>query len=94
MAEKQACPLPKDLRYWFAYANLLGMSNRTRTYLLIEERLGRSLGRYVAAARRNDKSWNAIAREIHEKTQVAVTSETLRTWFYDDVRVPAASETA
>lgn len=59
------------------------MPNRTRTYLLVEERLGKSLARTVSAARRNGKSWNAIARDLHEQTQVAVTSETLRLWFYD-----------
>ncbi len=59
------------------------MANRTRTYLLVEERLGKSLSRYVSAARRNKKSWNAIARDLHEQTQVAVTSETLRLWFFD-----------
>ncbi|CAI9417162.1 hypothetical protein [Nocardioides sp. T2.26MG-1] len=61
------------------------MANKTRTYLLVEERLGKSLSRYVTAARRQTpkRSWNAIARELHEKTQVAVTSETVRLWFYE-----------
>lgn len=75
--------MPNLLRKFLAYAKVLVMSNRTRTYLLVEERLGKSLSRYVSAARRNKKSWNAIAREINEQTQVAVTSETLRLWFFD-----------
>lgn len=57
------------------------MANRTRTYELLEERLGKNLARYVAAARKAGKSWNAIALELHGETKVAVTSETLRIWF-------------
>ncbi|GAW50574.1 MULTISPECIES: hypothetical protein [unclassified Nocardioides] len=61
------------------------MANKTSTYLLVEERLGKNLSRYVLAGRRQTpkRSWNAIARELHERTQVAVTSETLRLWFFD-----------
>lgn len=91
LAEKQACLLPRCLRKNLAYAKILVMAHRTRTYLLVEERLGKSLARTVSAARRNGKSWNAIAREIHEQTQVAVTSETLRLWFFD---LPKDSTTA
>lgn len=71
------------MRKFLGYAKIRGMANRTRTYLLLEERLGKSLSRVVSAGRRNSKSWNAIARELHEQTQVAVTSETLRLWFHD-----------
>lgn len=66
------------------------MSNRTRTYLLIEERLGRPLARYVSNARgaeaRPKTSWHQIALSIHSATGVAVTSETLRTWFAEAER--------
>lgn len=75
------------------YANLICMSNQTRTYLLIEERLDKSLKKHVTAARRKQMSWNAIARDLHTLTGVGVTSETLRTWFYgiDKPATPAAS---
>lgn len=64
------------------------MANRTPTFALIEDRLGKNLTRYVLAARTPTptspkRSWNAIALDLHQKTGVAVTSETLRTWFYD-----------
>jgi hypothetical protein len=71
------------LRKILAYAKILGMNNRTPTYLLLENKLGRSLSRYVGAARKSQRSWNAIALELHKETGVAVTSETLRQWFYD-----------
>lgn len=58
------------------------MDNPTATYLLLQERLGEPLPDYIERARRNRRSWNAIARDLHTRTTVSVTSETLRTWFY------------
>lgn len=75
------------MRNRFAYVNLDAMSNRSRTYLLVEERLGRPLERHVMKLRgnqpRGSTSWEHIARQLHDATGVAVTSETLRIWFYD-----------
>lgn len=59
------------------------MTNPSRTYLLIEERLGESLSDYIAGNRERGLSWNAIARELHDRTKVGVTSETLRIWFFE-----------
>lgn len=73
--------MARRLRKNLAYAKVLGMANPTPTYALLEERLGKNLRRYVAAARRAKKSWNAIALDLHAETKVAVTSETLRIWF-------------
>jgi len=75
------------------------MSNRSRTYLLIEERLDTPLDRVVMRARgtepRPKTSWNQIAHALHEKTGVLVTSETLRIWFIDlDARRIAKSTTS
>jgi hypothetical protein len=63
------------------------MSKPTRAQLLIEERLGRPLDRFVMNARgtelRPKNSWNQIALLLHSETGVHVTAETLRIWFYD-----------
>lgn len=63
------------------------MPKKSRTYLLIEERLGRPLHKHVLKARgtqpRASTSWERIAADLSEKTGVHVTSETLRLWFYD-----------
>lgn len=76
------------LRNRFAYVNLDDMSNRTRTYLLVEERLGRPLARHVMKLRgtelRAATSWDQIAHQLATDTGINVTSETLRLWFFDD----------
>lgn len=77
------------LRQLFAYAKLRGMTNPSRTYLLLEERLGEPLAGYVEASRAGGLSWNAIARDLHERTKVGVTSETLRIWFFDSAKASA-----
>jgi hypothetical protein len=59
------------------------MSNRSRTYLLLEERLGRQLDKRVMKARAAGQSWNQIARELDYDTHVPVTAETVRLWFDD-----------
>jgi len=59
------------------------MSNRSRTYLLIEERLGRPLDKRVIKARGQGQSWNQIARELDYDTHVPVTAESVRGWFDD-----------
>ena len=63
------------------------MTNRSRTYLLIEERLGTPLDRLVMRARgtepRPKTSWSQIALLLHQKTGVYVSNETLRIWFIE-----------
>lgn len=75
--------MAKDLRKVLAYDKIVAMNKPTRTYLLIEERLGKNLRRYVSRCWHQGGSWNSIARDLNAKTEVAVTSETLRLWFYD-----------
>ena len=62
------------------------MSKRSTTYMLLEERLGEPLKDHVLAARDRGESWSAIAFELHSRTRLGVTSETLRTWFYAELR--------
>lgn len=75
------------MRSSLAYGNLLDMSKSTRAQLLIEERLGRPLDRYVLTARgrepRAKASWSRISADLLAETGVHVTPETLRLWFYD-----------
>lgn len=68
------------------------MSNDSpsRTFLLVEEKLGSSLRQRVMKMRGSDPrpkhSWAQIAHELGTETGVFVTSETLRIWFHDDER--------
>lgn len=55
--------------------------SKTATYRLIETGLDSDLESFVKAQRENGASWDAIAREIYDRTRVAVTKETLRNWF-------------
>ncbi len=57
--------------------------SKTATYRLVEDRLGKDLRRHVSALWRKGESWNAIARDLLVRTEVAVTSETVRIWFSD-----------
>lgn len=61
------------------------MADRPAIYLLIEERLGESLARFVAE-RRPQTSWRRLSLEIWKRTQVDVSYEALRTWFADAER--------
>lgn len=56
---------------------------KTRTQLLIEERLDSPLSSIVAAERAAGKSWGSIARLIEQKTRVTVTDQTIRNWYGD-----------
>lgn len=62
------------------------MTTRPVLYQLIEERLGEPLADFVAS-RRPVWSWRQLAREITKTTNTAVTGESLRTWFPEDVSV-------
>lgn len=73
----------------FGNAKVIGMSNPpTRTYLLLEERIGEPLNGYVRNLRTEGKSWNAVALALYDATGIPVTSQTLRNWF------PIAKESA
>lgn len=51
------------------------------TRALANERLSGGLDELVGARRSAGVSWRLIAREIHERTGVDVTYETLRIWY-------------
>lgn len=55
------------------------MQSPTRT--LANDRLGGGLDALVAERRHAGVSWRLIAREVHERTGVDVTFETLRIWY-------------
>lgn len=65
------------------------MTNPSPLQLLVEDRLREPLGEFLQERRRVVtvqkplKSWQDIAAEIHERTGVAVTRETLRNWGAD-----------
>lgn len=58
----------------------------SRLYRLIEDRLEGTLADFVGA-RRPATSWAAIADELHEKTGIEVSWESLRRWFVDRIEV-------
>lgn len=51
---------------------------------LLQLRLGRDLGAYVAAARAEGRDWRTIATDLSAVTGVAVSHESLRVWFAKD----------
>lgn len=57
------------------------MSNPSRTYLLLQDRLGSDLEKHVSELRQGGESWHAIANDLGNRTSVLVTPETLRLWF-------------
>lgn len=61
------------------------MSPMTPSQRLATVLLGTPLKDWVKERRRDGQSWRAISEELHEATegQVAVSFETLRTWFPD-----------
>lgn len=63
-----------------AYGNLRDMSNPSRTFQLIEAKLGRSLEDHAREMRQGGASWHAITLDVATRTEVAVTPETLRIW--------------
>jgi hypothetical protein len=56
------------------------MTERPVLYQLIEARLDEPLAEYVAA-RRPSTSWRQLAGELSDRTNTAVSFESLRTWF-------------
>ncbi|KDQ02232.1 hypothetical protein EN35_14225 [Rhodococcus qingshengii] len=65
----------------------------TATQRLIELQLeGESLKDLVVSARSSGQSWKSIAEEIHVRTGVIVSRESVRGWFPDilvDNEIPA-----
>lgn len=82
------------LRYWFAYVNLLHMSHPSRTFQLVEAKLGRSLTEHARDMRQSGASWHAISLDLATRTGIPVTPETVRIWLYREPgmeRIKAAS---
>lgn len=61
------------------------MTQPSPLYQLIETKLGEPLADWIAERRRPGlrppASWRALAAELQRATGVAVSFETLRTWF-------------
>ena len=53
----------------------------TPTHLLIESRLGRDLGEFVTEQQAQGLGYRRIADILSECTDVAVSHESLRSWF-------------
>lgn len=56
------------------------MPNETALYQLIQIRLGRDLGDYIATARTEGRSLRRIAADLHAVTGHSVTYEAIRQW--------------
>lgn len=67
-------------------ASVIGMTNPSPLYLLIEERLGGPLADYVASHKAR-MSWRAMAADLTAKAGVDVSYEALRGWFADRITV-------
>ena len=52
---------------------------------LIELKLGRDLREHVVEARNAGHDWRKIATDLTERTDVAVSNETVRAWFADEL---------
>lgn len=66
-------------------AMLLGMSQPSVLYQLVEARLDGTLAEYVAAHRATT-SWRTMAADLTELTGVQLNHETLRLWFADRIQ--------
>lgn len=65
------------------------MPHRTARFELVQVRLGRDLVQYVNGRRDARDSWRTIAADLSAITGVAVSYETLRTWFDDSTEAAA-----
>lgn len=52
----------------------------TPKYALVQTRLGRDLGTYLAEARAAGRNWRQIAADLSAVTSTPVTHETVRAW--------------
>jgi hypothetical protein len=60
---------------------------RSQLYRLIDERLHGGLVDYVAEQRNAMKSWRWMAADLHERTGITVSYQTLRAWFGHRIEV-------
>lgn len=61
-------------------ASVVVMTQPSPRYLLVEERLGEPLSRFIAERRAREVSWRRIALEIYQRTHVDITGEGVRLW--------------
>ena len=66
-------------------ARLVGMSQRSVLYQLVEARIDGSLAEWIADRRATD-SWRTMAAELSGLTGLAINHETLRLWFADRIQ--------
>jgi hypothetical protein len=57
------------------------VTQRSRLYLLVEKGLGEDFAALVADRRRFKYPWEAIAREVSERSEIEISSESVRRWF-------------
>lgn len=69
------------------------MSEPSQLYRLVEERIQGTLPQYVAANRAT-LSWRAMASDLHERTGIRVSHQTLRLWFNHRITVKTQIEVA
>lgn len=62
---------------------LLGMSQPSVLYQLVEARLDSTLADYVAGQREKSVSWRNMAADLRGRTGLPINHETLRLWFAD-----------
>lgn len=60
----------------------------SRTYQLLEAKLGEPLAAFVLGLRTDERSWYYIARKLRERTDVSISYETVRGWFADIATTP------
>lgn len=65
---------------------------RTVTHRLLDQALGRPLVDYLGELRSEGRSWREIARTVRERTEIEVSTESLRRW-HEDAELAAATQT-
>lgn len=66
------------------------MADTPAKYAEIEDKLGRSLGDFIAAGRAQGLSWRKLATDVSEQTGIEVSHEALRIWTLGRPAVGAA----
>lgn len=59
----------------------------SQLYRLVEGRLDGTLPDYVQKALSSSMSWRTMAADLHERTGIKVSHETLRSWFGHRIQV-------
>jgi hypothetical protein len=70
------------------------MNNQSRTFQLIEMKLGRPLVDHAREMRQRGASWHSITLDLANRTDVAVTPETLRLWLVNEPGMARGRATA